>query len=77
MPSSTGYSAPPASASHIWGDSGIMRGILWKQGGHVTLDDKKAHIFKKNARIHGHNGLTVGDCWPRQMAALRDGAHGN
>ncbi|THV43956.1 hypothetical protein BGAL_0794g00010 [Botrytis galanthina] len=76
VPSSTGYSAPPASASHIWGDSGIMRGILWKQGGHVTLDDKKVHIFKKNARIHGHNGLTVGDCWPRQMAALRDGAHG-
>ncbi|KAF7892840.1 uncharacterized protein EAF02_000378 [Botrytis sinoallii] len=76
VPSSTGYSAPPASASHIWGDNGIMRGILWKQGGHVTLDDKKAHIFKKNAKIHGHNGLTVGDCWPRQMAALRDGAHG-
>ncbi|TGO86995.1 hypothetical protein BPOR_0260g00010 [Botrytis porri] len=75
-PTSTGYSAPPASASHIWGDNGIMRGILWKQGGYVILDEKKAHIFKKNAKIHGHNGLTVGDCWPRQMAALRDGAHG-
>ncbi|TGO06961.1 hypothetical protein BTUL_0372g00010 [Botrytis tulipae] len=76
VPSSTGYSAPPASASHIWGDNGIMRGILWKQGGHVILDENTAHIFKKNAKIHGHNGLTVGDCWPRQMAALRDGAHG-
>ncbi|KAF7958690.1 hypothetical protein EAE96_002224 [Botrytis aclada] len=75
-PSSLGYSAPPASASHIWGDRGIMRGILWKQSGHVTLDEEKAKIFKKNSKIHGHNGLTVGDCWPRQMAALRDGAHG-
>ncbi|TGO48660.1 hypothetical protein BOTNAR_0465g00080 [Botryotinia narcissicola] len=76
VPSSTGYSAPPASASYIWGDIGIMRGILWKQGGYVILDENKAHIFKKNAKIHGHNGLTVGDCLPRQMAALRDGAHG-
>ncbi|KAF7949822.1 uncharacterized protein EAE97_003331 [Botrytis byssoidea] len=76
VPSPTGYSAPPASASYIWGDNGIMRGILWKQGGYVILDEKKAHLFKENAKIHGHNGLTVGDCWPRQMAALRDGAHG-
>ncbi|KAK6614279.1 YDG/SRA domain-containing protein [Botrytis cinerea] len=54
-PSSSGYSAPPASASHIWGDTGIMRGILWKQGGHVRLNK---------------------ETWDRQMAALRDGAHG-
>ncbi|TEY71140.1 hypothetical protein BOTCAL_0100g00020 [Botryotinia calthae] len=75
-PSSSGYSAPPASASHIWGDSGIMRGILWKQGGHVRLNKVTWDRFKKDWNHFGHNGLTVGDCWPRQMAALRDGAHG-
>lgn len=75
-PSSSGYSAPPASASHIWGDTGIMRGILWKQGGHVRLNKETWDRFKKDWNHFGHNGLTVGDCWPRQMAALRDGAHG-
>ncbi|KAM0137658.1 hypothetical protein ACHAP3_003887 [Botrytis cinerea] len=75
-PSSSGYSAPPALASHIWGDTGIMRGILWKQGGHVRLNKETWDRFKKDWNHFGHNGLTVGDCWPRQMAALRDGAHG-
>lgn len=33
--------------------------------------------FKRSANVRGHNGLTVGDWWPYQICALRDGAHGS
>ncbi|KAF8473183.1 PUA-like domain-containing protein [Kalaharituber pfeilii] len=32
---------------------------------------------KKRADVFGHNGLEVGDWWPFQSFALRDGAHGS
>lgn len=60
----------------IYGESGIMRGILWyraKNGSQTCLDEKYP---VKNARVFGHNGLDVGAWFPRQMAAMRDGAHG-
>ncbi|KAF5878453.1 putative ydg sra domain-containing protein [Botrytis fragariae] len=70
--STSGPVAPvqlPPSNHLIWGDSGIMRGCL------LNLSIRKD--FKaKDCKIYGHNGLTVGDCWARQIAALRDGAHG-
>ncbi len=31
----------------------------------------------KNSRIYVANRLNVGDWWPRQLAALQDGAHGS
>jgi hypothetical protein len=60
----------------IYGESGIMRGILWyrtKHGSQTCLDGKYP---VKDPRVFGHNGLDVGAWFPRQMAALRDGAHG-
>ncbi|TGO15147.1 hypothetical protein BPAE_0590g00030 [Botrytis paeoniae] len=70
--STSGSVAPvhlPPSNHLIWGDRGIMRGCL------LNLSIRKD--FKaKDCKIYGHNGLTVGDCWARQIAALRDGAHG-
>jgi SAD/SRA domain len=59
----------------IYGVDGIMRGIIIKQG------KTRAYCLdtnwpKKDARVYGHNGLQVGDWWPLQIAALRDGAHG-
>ncbi|KAF7923489.1 hypothetical protein EAE99_006748 [Botrytis elliptica] len=59
----------PPSNHPIWGDSGIMRGCL------LNLSIRK-DFEAKDCKVYGHNGLTVGDCWARQIAALRDGAHG-
>lgn len=33
--------------------------------------------YKRSSNVVGHNGLTVGDWWPYQICALRDGAHGS
>lgn len=52
-----------------------MRGFLWDGRGY-RLNPETRDTFKKECCNYGHNGLTVGDCWPTQLAALRDGAHG-
>jgi hypothetical protein len=60
----------------IYGESGIMRGILWyrtRNGSQTCLDEKYP---VKDPRVFAHNGLDVGSWFPRQMAAMRDGAHG-
>ncbi len=60
----------------IYGESGIMRGILWyrtKNASQTCLDEKYP---VKDAHVYGHNGIEVGAWFPRQLAALRDGAHG-
>ncbi|RAL63513.1 hypothetical protein DID88_003933 [Monilinia fructigena] len=45
----------------------------------LTTDLSERHEIplKRECCHYGHNGLTVGDCWPIQLAALRDGAHGS
>ncbi|KAI9650106.1 hypothetical protein NHQ30_000119 [Ciborinia camelliae] len=68
--------AAPPSDHHIYGENGIMRGFLW-DGVREKLNPETAHLFKKDFHILGHNNLVVGDCWPRQLQALRDGAHGS
>ncbi|KAF7877509.1 hypothetical protein EAF04_001186 [Stromatinia cepivora] len=73
--SSSSNAVPPPSDHPIWGDNGIMRGLEW-DGTNIKFNQEKIGIFKKNFDRFGHNGLTIGDCWARQMAALRDGAHG-
>lgn len=69
---------PSPSTNHpVFGDSGIMRGIL------IKADSKRKSYFiredypKRDPNILGHNGLLVGDWWPFQICALRDGAHGS
>lgn len=67
----------PSTNHPVFGDAGIMRGIL------IKADSKRRsyHIHedypKRDPNIIGDNGLLVGDWWPFQICALRDGAHGS
>ncbi len=66
----------PPPAHPIYGAQGIMHDILVDRGGKMItykIDDRHQHI---SAKVFGHNGITVGQWWPLQMCALRDGAHG-
>ncbi|KAJ8070213.1 hypothetical protein OCU04_000599 [Sclerotinia nivalis] len=74
--SSSSNVVPPPSDHPVWGDNAIMRGLVW-DGTNIKLNQEKIDIFKKKFDRFGHNDLTVGECWPRQIAALRDGAHGS
>lgn len=54
-----------------------MRGIIITRGN----AGQRSYILDKNAQrpfnVFGHNGLKVGQWWPLQVCALRDGAHGS
>ncbi|KAI9794835.1 MAG: hypothetical protein M1816_002963 [Peltula sp. TS41687] len=65
----------PVRQHPIYGENGIMHHILICRGQTLsyTLDDT---VPKVSAAVFGHNGIQVGTCWPLQIAALRDGAHG-
>lgn len=54
----------------------LMRGIITERTNRVShrLDPNDPN--KRDAAIFGDNGLTVGQWWPYQICALRDGAHG-
>ena len=66
----------PADNDPIYGMNGIMHHILRIQGPKTASYQISPGFKSKNAKVFGHNGLAVGDCWPNQMALLRDGAHG-
>lgn len=69
-------SRQPPPNHPIFGTAGIMRGILVDtSGGKVKRSIEPSQI--RNSKIVGHNGLTVGQWWPFQICALRDGAHGS
>lgn len=70
------YSDFPADTDPIYGLKGIMHHILRIQGPKMVSYQINPNFKSKDAKIFGHNGLTVGDCWPNQMALLRDGGHG-
>ncbi|KAL2753149.1 hypothetical protein ACRALDRAFT_1072880 [Sodiomyces alcalophilus JCM 7366] len=61
----------------IFGDRGIMHGVVYKRGPPRTwcMDPRFLHE-KRAAQVAGHNGLSVGDWWPMQIVALFNGAHG-
>ena len=56
----------------------LMRGMTIGRGKTGTkvyrLDP---HYTKRPADVFGHNGLRVGEWWPFQAFALKDGAHGS
>ncbi|KAK3937820.1 E3 ubiquitin-protein ligase UHRF1 [Diplogelasinospora grovesii] len=64
----------------IWGIHGIMHGLARKNPSDpkspLAIDRKYEHE-KRDAKRIGHNGLSPGDWWPYQMAALFAGAHGH
>ncbi|KAK5119884.1 hypothetical protein LTR85_007210 [Meristemomyces frigidus] len=68
---------PPRDHS-IWGIDGIMHGVAMKIGeGNkkgIVLDPR---YERRNAKVHGHNGIEVGTWYPRQLVALFHGAHGH
>jgi hypothetical protein len=66
----------PADNDPIYGLDGIMHHILRIQGPKITSYQISPSYKSRNAKVFGNNGLTVGNCWPNQMALLRDGAHG-
>ena len=64
------------SADHpIYGIDGIMRGILISGSG-VRSYSISSRFSARDCNVAGNNGLSVGDWWPMQLCALRDGAHG-
>lgn len=71
-----GPTCPPTNHP-VFGDSGIMRGILIKADAKRKSYYMQADYPKRNPNIIGANGLLVGDWWPFQICALRDGAHGS
>ncbi|EPE09797.1 ydg sra domain-containing protein [Ophiostoma piceae UAMH 11346] len=93
-PARAGSSAPrpareaidhlPASDHPIYGDHGIMAGVIITKS-NVSDEAKHArtvyrrHPFfpQKSAQVFGDNGLDVGSWWPLQIAALVHGAHGS
>lgn len=60
----------------IFGENGIMHGIFMVRG-QTTAYKFDDTVARKNPAVFGHNGIEVGSCWPLQIAALRDGAHGS
>ncbi|KAF8453684.1 hypothetical protein BGX38DRAFT_1141462 [Terfezia claveryi] len=55
-----------------------LRGIVIGRGKQGTKIYKlDPYYTKKPADVFGHNGLRVGDWWPFQTFALKDGAHGS
>ncbi|KAK4953795.1 hypothetical protein LTR10_008399 [Elasticomyces elasticus] len=73
---------PPADHP-IWGTHGIMHGvartITIKRDGrkrYWTKSDPRYLSEKRNANVHGHNGIEIGAWFPRQLVAILRGAHG-
>ena len=61
--------APPNHS--IFGINGCMHHIALTDTNHYEICCQKG-----NAAVFGHNGFRVGQCWARQVAAVRDGVHG-
>ncbi|KAF8250833.1 hypothetical protein K440DRAFT_659085 [Wilcoxina mikolae CBS 423.85] len=56
----------------------IMQGVIRYRNARGNLTMKLDPRYRKrDFDIFGHNGLTIGDWWPFQICALRDGAHGS
>lgn len=67
----------PPSDHPIWGDDGIMRGLVMDHGpsgGKITyrLDSR---YTPHNANVIGHNGLQVGQWFPVRWSTIVHGAH--
>ena len=53
-----------------------MQGILFRPDSTVKyICDPR--FQRRSADVRGHNGLQVGNWWPLQICAFRDGAHGS
>lgn len=66
---------PPADHP-IWGVNGIMHGAVMITEGktHYKIDDRYMDE-KRDAKVYGDNGLSVGDWFPKMVIAHFKGAH--
>ena len=69
-------SRQPPTNHPIYGTSGIMRGILVDNTGRGVRRRLDPSFPAHDSKVFGHNGLSIGQWWPFQICALRDGAHG-
>jgi hypothetical protein len=76
VPARSGPLRRPSPNHPIYGRNGIMRGILQVKVKTTTYMFDTLYTGKRDAKVFGHNGIAVGQWWPRQICALRDGAHG-
>ncbi len=53
-----------------------MHGVVIRQGRNISYR-LNVDLPRRNAKVFGNNGLTVGDWWPIQLVALFNGAHGS
>lgn len=67
---------PPPTSHPVFGTSGIMHGVVPKISSRRKNYILDSRYSKRDAKVFGHNGLTVGDWWPMQLLALFHGAHG-
>lgn len=66
----------PRADHPIYGANGIMRGIIIDTSGKAKSYKIDDQYVTTPYKVFGHNGLVVGQWWPMQICALRDGAHG-
>ncbi|KAF2206800.1 hypothetical protein CERZMDRAFT_115541 [Cercospora zeae-maydis SCOH1-5] len=69
---------PPADHP-IWGQNGIMHGIALRLKPDGSLSKGLNPLYekdKKDPKVHGHNGIEVGQWYPNRLAAIFAGAHG-
>lgn len=54
-----------------------LRGIIIRRSAAGNISYALNKAAQRPANVIGHNGLKVGEWWPMQICALRDGAHGS
>lgn len=63
----------------IWGTDGIMHGLALKKmasGRKSKVLNPEYRHLQRNAKVYGHNDITVGRWFPYQLSAVFYGAHG-
>ncbi|KAI1434823.1 PUA-like domain-containing protein [Xylaria sp. CBS 124048] len=69
----------PAPNDPIFGEGGVMYGIIVDNGGNGRSRNYRlrADIPRRSAKVYGHNGIAMGTWFPLQINALFWGAHGS
>ena len=70
-------SPAPLDEGELGDPEGLLRGIVASRPNGTLVYRLDDSWEKVPTDRFGHNGLTVGDWWPFQICALRDGAHGS
>jgi hypothetical protein len=60
-------------------DQDLLRGIIIKKGkdrNGDSIDPEYRKLYPTTAKFYGDDGFVLGQWWPTQLCAVRDGAHG-